>query len=564
MIPNSISKHLFIFLLFILSGAGNKSQAAENIIERVYIQTDKHVYLAGENLWAKIYITEINGKISDFSKIAYLELIADSIPYVQQKLDVKKGTADSRIHLPVNLPTGNYRLVAYTRAMRNEGEQVYFSKPVTVYNTFTAERIGDVKKGQYVTNEDETVYSVPSSSKITPDKQAYKTREQGYISLQGLTGKDYSIALSIVHKEELPGMPQTSINAWRQNIPQASGQFTATFLPEYEGHIVLGSIVSENNNLGDVILTPLLAFPGKGISLFTGRVEENNNVSFFTKRIDGTQDIVTSVLSISEKPFRIDIQSPFAPHKGLELPVPVLTENYKNALLERSVGIQAMQAFYGDTIWRTTHKKAHVTVKPDFIYKLDEYTRFTTMQEVITEFVLGVRFRKINNKRFLSILTEERTGFTSANTLVLLDGVPLLDHESIYTYDPLLVEQIELYKGKYIFGGQIFDGIVYFKTYNNDYKGAKLDQSSQLFTYKGTEPCTYFYTPDYSVAANRASRLPDLRHTLLWSPNIENEGRDIMEIPFTTSDLKGEFIVTVEGISKDGQVIHSSTTFRVE
>jgi hypothetical protein len=51
------------------------------------------------------------------------------------------------------------------------------------------------------------------------------------------------------------------------------------------------------------------------------------------------------------------------------------------------------------------------SAKPDLSYKLDEYTRFTTMGEVMTEFVLGARFRKINGRRdYVSILNEEETG----------------------------------------------------------------------------------------------------------------------------------------------------------
>ena len=567
---NRIYKFSLALLLCIYAGKPVAIQAIEPVIERMYVQTDKQVYLAGENLWTKLYVTKQNGAISTFSKVAYLELIGDTIPYVQQKIDIYDGVADSRIHLPVNLPTGHYRLVAYTRSMRNEGEQVFFDKPVTIYNPFTAERIGrSSNKENSSSSEKETATFSASSSIASVDKQVYTTREQGYVRIPDLGKEAYSLSLSISRKEELPGLSPVTINTWKQSIPKEQQTKIDSLIPEYEGHIVLGTIVmddqSDNNLLGNYFITPLIAFPGKGISLFTGRVNKNGQVNFFTKRIDGTQDIVTSVLSVSEKNFRIDIQSPFSSHSSdHQLPAPSLSETLKEALLERSIGIQAMQSFYGDTIWNTTYLPAHVLGVPDWTYKLDEYTRFTTMQEVVTEFVLGLRFRKINGQRFLSALTEERSGFTSANTLVLLDGVPLLDHESIYTYDPLLVEQIQIYQGKFAFGGQMFDGIAYFQTYDRNYKGAKLHSSSQLFTYKGTEPKSHFYVPDYSNQVKRTSRLPDMRHTLLWEPNIKTEGENKIDIPFITSDLKGEFIVTIEGLSHSGQTIYSSTSFRVE
>lgn len=562
-----INYRLFCLGLIYLYFGSMSILAIEPVVERVYVQTDKQIYLAGENLWTKLYVAGLKGEISLFSKIAYLELIGDTIPYVQQKIDVKNGIADSRIHLPVDMPTGNYRLVAYTRAMRNEGETVFFSRPVTVYNPFTVERIGYSQEEQNLSSADNAVVPL-TSSVITSNKSQYSTRGQGQISIHGLDKDAYSLSLSIAKKENLPGMPPLTIDDWKANIPKEQYLKVASFLPEYEGHIVLGSIVSEDQSKETFrrnIITPLIAFPGQGIRLFSGQIKENGEVLFFTKRIDGTHDVVSSALLFSEKLFRVDIQSPFATHSRTEsLSAPVVSATLQDELLERSIGVQAMQGFYGDTIWQTSYEAPHVVNTPERVYKLDEYTRFTTMQEVITEFVLGLRFRKINDKRFLSSLTEERDGFTSANTLVLLDGVPLLDHESIYNYDPLLVESIELYRGKYLFGGQMFDGIAYFKTYDQDYKGVKLDPSSQLFTYRGTEPKSHFFMPDYSDPAKRASRLPDMRHTLLWIPDIQTQGQPIINIPFFTSDLKGEFIVTIEGLSKTGQTIRSSATFRVE
>ena len=98
-------------------------------------------------------------------------------------------------------------------------------------------------------------------------------------------------------------------------------------------------------------------------------------------------------------------------------------------------------------------------MQPDWSYLLDEYTRFTTMEEVVIEFIPGLRFRKMDGVRRLAVLTEERIGYTIGNSLVLLDGIPIVDHEIIFKYDPLKIRKIDVYKGKYVFGGQIFDGI---------------------------------------------------------------------------------------------------------
>ena len=71
------------------------------------------------------------------------------------------------------------------------------------------------------------------------------------------------------------------------------------------------------------------------------------------------------------------------------------------------------------------------------------------------EFIPGLRFRKMDGVRRLAVLTEERIGYTIGNSLVLLDGIPIVDHEVIFKYDPLKIRKIDVYKGKYVFGGQI-------------------------------------------------------------------------------------------------------------
>lgn len=52
------------------------------------------------------------------------------------------------------------------------------------------------------------------------------------------------------------------------------------------------------------------------------------------------------------------------------------------------------------------------------------------------EFIPGLRFRKMDGVRRLAVLTEERIGYTIGNSLVLLDGIPITDHEIILSTIP--------------------------------------------------------------------------------------------------------------------------------
>ena len=125
----------WILSLLCLLWAGQTVLAGE-LRERVYLQTDKQFYLSGELVWMKFIATDLDQRLSDVSKVGYVELLDSASAVVQARLVLEKGVGNGCLQLPSTLPTGNYRLVAYTRYMRNEGEEVFFEKPLTVVNTF--------------------------------------------------------------------------------------------------------------------------------------------------------------------------------------------------------------------------------------------------------------------------------------------------------------------------------------------------------------------------------------------------------------------------------------------
>ena len=148
--------------------------------------------------------------------------------------------------------------------------------------------------------------------------------------------------------------------------------------------------------------------------------------------------------------------------------------------------------------------------------------------------------------------------------LVLLDGVPVANHDAIFNYDPLSVEKINIYYGPCIMGGYVFDGIIELITYRRLYQNLTLNRSTQVLSYEGPQSTFSFHAPDYSDERTRNSRIPDGRHTLLWNPNVETEGKNSIEISFNTSDLTGDFQAIVEGITKDGKFFFTTVDFKVE
>jgi hypothetical protein len=179
------------------------------------------------------------------------------------------------------------------------------------------------------------------------------------------------------------------------------------------------------------------------------------------------------------------------------------------------------------------------------------------------EFIPWVSFRTISGERRVTVLMNDFS--RSDRPLILLDGVSVWDDEFIYNYDTRLLERVDVYRERFYFGGQAFDGIVSFHSFGANHPELRPTETLRFFENRGTQAPRIFYSPRYDSRTSAAEgRVPDYRHTLLWMPEVETGGSASVDIPFATSDLTGEYEVTVEGLTRDGQPLHATASFRVE
>ncbi len=203
--------------------------------------------------------------------------------------------------------------------------------------------------------------------------------------------------------------------------------------------------------------------------------------------------------------------------------------------------------------------------KPDVSYLLDDYTRFTTMEEVLREYVQPVTLPIRNGKYEMRVLnTNKEHVFFEAPPLVLLNGVPVYDFNRIINYDPLNVKRLDIVTRPWYYGNMAFSGILNFVGYDNHMQGFELDPHSTVIDYEGLQSQREFYSPVYDTPEQADSRLPDFRKLLYWSPDIQTNIKGEKDIHFYSSDLSGKFVVVLQGISKDGKTGTGITEFVVK
>jgi hypothetical protein len=109
-----------------------KSFLVSHIAEKAYLHFDKTYYAAGDTMYFKAYVTlGEKHELSNLSGVLHVELINTRNKVDQSiKLQITDGVAWGDFALPDSLPAGNYRVLAYTRWMRNDGN--YFEKVIPI------------------------------------------------------------------------------------------------------------------------------------------------------------------------------------------------------------------------------------------------------------------------------------------------------------------------------------------------------------------------------------------------------------------------------------------------
>ncbi len=117
--------------------------------EKVYLQTDKPHYVAGEKIWFRAYLVNAITHIpSEDSRYVYVELTNRQDSVLQRvKVARQDSVFQGYLQLPLEIPQGDYILRAYSYVMQSVGEDYLFKKQIRVVNPRrTAAQVGTIRK----------------------------------------------------------------------------------------------------------------------------------------------------------------------------------------------------------------------------------------------------------------------------------------------------------------------------------------------------------------------------------------------------------------------------------
>jgi len=192
-----IMKQIILYLqFFLLIGAnlvfasGNDSINNTNsiIYEKVYLHIDRELYAPGDDIFFKSYLVSgINNKLIPGYKNIYVQLISDSGTVVSDKLLLSKnGTAKGDIQLPLEIGDGSYTIRAYTKYLRNFGEESYFHKKIMILGS---------KNSLEIESEDLDAKPVNIDVSFLPEGGSFVLNAINHIAFKAIDEKGKGIAV---------------------------------------------------------------------------------------------------------------------------------------------------------------------------------------------------------------------------------------------------------------------------------------------------------------------------------------------------------------------------------
>ncbi len=339
-------------------------------------------------------------------------------------------------------------------------------------------------------------------------------------------------------------------------------------LVEYDGHFVNAKLINKQTGApapGIEAYLAALDFPAR---LYATRSHPDGTVRFELRNFLGPKEITLQTNLSQDSIYKFEVANPFSKEFSVKAPGNFFFDkNRERQLLTRSINMQTNNAFLPKAF---ANPKPVITDSmaffgpPDEKYFLDDFTRFPTMEEVLREYVRGVLVRRRQKEfHFRMIDKLVPNTFYTTDPLTLLDGIPIFNIDKLMEIDPLKIKKVETINGRYFLGPVSATGIVSFSTYQNDLAGFELSPKVLVMPYEGVQATREFYEPKYDSKTDVASRLPDFRNLLHWSPDVSTSTAGKAQINFNTSDQAGTYRVVVQGMAPDGRSGRKTFTFEV-
>ena len=521
--------------------------------ERCYVSTDRAVYVAGDIVWCSVFCLDGNGRLSSESALAYVEIASSQGTSVTGKIALMGGRGAGAISIPLQVPTGNYRLFAYTALEKQESDfdPLPGSKLVSIFNTGSTSR---VRGGVEIVEDYDAVGQVGAN----PGNLSLEVRGANLVfTLPEQAG----VSVSIYHDDGIKRPGAVGPAEFLKAVPRAVA-YPSRPEAEFDGEVIRGTLYGAD--VAKVVADPaslaVISSPGSAGDSYLSKLGPDGKLTFRTNNIYGHRDLVCEILGMGEgTECHFEPDDPFLrPETGVVEPLR-MNASLLGALESRSRAMRAERT--ADTLYEFLPKRENLLLNHEdrTVYHLDDYVRFNTIQDIIVEIVpeLVIRRSRSGGKELRMVLRDARSNSVvhSRNVLALLDGVPVTDITHLLDFDAMLLSDLHLYPYTYSLGGVVFEGIVDFITTTGDISSLAFDPNVRIVDFDGVSYPVAYTCKDFEPEGE------DIRQLLYWHPLVVASEGETVSIPFRLPAYEGRFRAVVEGFSASGKPLYGEIEF---
>ena len=540
--------------------------------EKVYLHTDRDYYYPKENIWFKAYLGYSMPVLRDtLSRVLYVDLIgADKKVLKTKSYKIGQGVSWGDFKLPDSLVAGQYYLRAYTNWMRNYGENTFFTKAIPVLS-FDQNLDSDQ---QTKVQED---WVSPVSVAIQPTKTDFGKREEVTLNfaIRESTGQpidgNFSVSVTDTYST-LPLAGQRNILS-KDILATNEVEKTTKYFEKIEHFMERGLSFKGKvkDDKGNPTAASLSIVQGKLENLISMETDEKGEFTLtgldfmdsttFSFKPTNKRGKVFPVVEIIQKEIpsvKIDVKPldlKFRKEDALQRIQNTYTPE-DNVVLLDNVEIK------GERINDEIKKgPARVYGEPDYSVRADQMRSTTAGSNLLVGLqgkVPGLQVIETtdaNGVRSVSVRVRGGSSSLAGNTepLILVDGVPFPDPNSLIGISPQSIDRIEVVtRAVPQFGSRGSNGVIaiFLKTGNYSGNDSGSDREVVIHKIAGYNRPRKFFSPDYSGKAGDSN--PDFRTTVCWEPNVLVGSNGKASVSFYTADIETKYKIIVEGLTSKG------------
>ena len=527
------------------------------VSEKILLETDKQWYYPGEPIWFGLNVLDAcNGHLSSSSKVAYVELVdSENKPVYQTSVSLHDAHGDGSLAISDAISTGTYHLVAYTNWMKNFGASVYAHRLVQIVNPVKPGRVAKTAEAAATKSDFDVGIQIPQT--------VYNTRDRIPISIS--TDKGYRVSVSVFRVDDLQTNNNIGFGSSDADPCGLPAKQNVKSLMENRGHIVKARVTDKRSQQPVSGIRTYLSVVQTPNKIYVATSDSTGNVYFEVDELSGRGELVMQTNRSADSNYVVEVIQPYVnekPTTTLAATTDVLT-GASSAIDDALFSAQVQKIFHAPAP-ASKMKEADTLPfygKPDAFYLMSDYQHFSTVEEILREYVTTVGVQRRRGK-LQPIVYDILSGNRPFNDppLILINGVPEFDHSHFMEMNTDEFESIAVMAHKYVIGHQVFHGIIDVKL---NVPLRNFGRNVTVADYSGPAINAEFNFPVYDNEAARNSKIPDFRNVLYWRSSLPVNRQGKSFVQFYASDLEGEYAIVVRAVSADGKVGYATTKIQI-